>query len=289
MDRRPKLAKFGKMRRLVVLERLTMDYLSKILDQKHHEVAVAKAGATADLMRMRAEKAPKPRGFARALKSKVECGEPAVVAEIKRRTPDKGIICNNFYPSRIAREFESSGATCLAVFTDFQFYQGSAESLKAARAASQLPVLCEDFFIDPYQVIAARAMGADAVLLMLQFLEPEQAMSMCRLAQDFEMDVLAGVCSERDLEIAAQLPTEAVCISNRDYSDYSTDIQRSLELIEKAPQDRLLVSAGGIESPQEVSLIRSTGVNSFIIGEAFLRSGSPGRMLSRFFYPGKLA
>lgn len=268
----------------VKVEEVMPDFLEKILEVKHTEVAAAKSGISPDLMKAKAAKASAPRGFAKAMRSMVENGGPAVIAEIKRASPSKGIISKEFYPSRIAKDYEANGATCLSVLTDTSFFQGSADVLRAARAACSIPVLRKDFIIDPYQIYSSRAIGADAVLLIVRALTDEQALALCNLAQKLGMDVLVEAHDAEEIERALKLPTPLIGINNRNLRTFETDIAVTLDLMDRVPEDRIIVTESGVMTAHDVRTLREAGVQGFLVGEVLMRESSPGSVLKRIFF-----
>lgn len=260
------------------------DFLEKILQVKRQEIATARASVPLEQLRSKAARQDAPRGFARALQEKVAAGGPAVIAEIKKASPSKGLICADFYPARIAKEYEANGAACLSVLTDAEFFQGSAEALKAARAACSLPVLRKDFIIDAYQVFEARAMGADAILLIERILTDTQAADLCGLAKDLGMDVLVETHDEEELARALQLPTPLMGINNRDLKTFQTRIEHTMDILPRIPADRIAVTESGIATRRDVQALQQAGVRAFLVGEAFMREQKPGQALHELFF-----
>ena len=261
-----------------------IDFLEKILQVKRQEIATARASVPLEQLRNKAARQDAPRGFARALQDKVAAGGPAVIAEIKKASPSKGLICADFYPARIAKEYEANGAACLSVLTDAEFFQGSAEALKAARAACALPVLRKDFIIDAYQVYEARAMGADAILLIERILTDTQAADLCGLANELGMDVLVETHDEEELARALQLPTPLMGINNRDLKTFQTRIEHTMDILPRIPADRIAVTESGIATRRDVQALQQAGVRAFLVGEAFMREQKPGQALHELFF-----
>lgn len=261
------------------------DFLEKILQVKRQEIAMARAACPLEQLRNKAARADEPRGFSHCLQEKVAVGAPAVIAEIKKASPSKGVICTDFYPARIAKDYEANGAACLSVLTDEQFFQGSADALKAARAASKLPVLRKDFILDAYQVYESRAMGADAILLIERILSDTQAQDLCGLAQSLGMDVLVETHNEEELERAIRLPTALMGINNRNLVTFETNIDQTLAMMHLIPKAKLAITESGIGTRRDVEKLLHAGVRAFLVGEAFMRERKPGDALRELFFP----
>ncbi len=259
------------------------DILNKILATKREEIAKAQALKSLDAMREEALDQPDCRDFIGNIVDKVDADKPAVIAEIKKASPSKGIIRADFNPAEIAKSYEKGGAACLSVLTDEQYFQGSAAYLKQARAACKLPVLRKDFMIDPYQVYEARAMGADCILLIVAALELAQMRELELTAHNLGMAVLVEVHDADELELALQLETPLLGINNRNLRTFDVTLQTTLDLLEKTPEDRFVVTESGIFTPEDVALMRSHNVNGFLVGEAFMRQDDPGAELTRVF------
>ncbi|MCC7041833.1 MAG: indole-3-glycerol phosphate synthase TrpC [Burkholderiales bacterium] len=259
------------------------DILDRIVAVKAEEVIAAQvAHPYADVV-ARARAAPPARGFERALRAKVADGKPAVIAEIKKASPSKGVLRANFEPSAIAAAYERAGAACLSVLTDKPFFQGAAEYLVAARAACALPALRKEFIVDPYQVAESRALGADAILLIVAALDDAQLASLEAAARDFGMDVLVEVHDGRELERALRLATPLIGINNRNLRTFSVTLDTTFNLLARVPPDRLVVTESGIASRRDVAAMRARGVHSFLVGETFMRAPDPGQALSALF------
>ena len=259
------------------------DILQRILAVKAEEVARAKNAVSPASLRAAARDAAGPRDFVGTLRSKVGNGEPAVIAEIKKASPSKGVLREKFDPAAIAATYAAHGAACLSVLTDTQFFQGDAEFLRQARAACELPVLRKDFMVDPYQVYEARAMGADCVLLIVAALTSERMQELEALARELGMAVLVEAHDEDELDRALELTTPLIGINNRNLRTFETRLEVTLGLLERIPQGRIVVTESGILSPQDVVRMRSHGVNCFLVGEAFMRAPDPGAELARLF------
>jgi indole-3-glycerol phosphate synthase len=259
------------------------DILQRILEVKRDELAAARPKrSAADLQDMaRAQSAP--RGFAAAMRSHVARGNAAVIAEIKKASPSKGVLREQFDPAAIAASYASHGAACLSVLTDVQFFQGHADFLKAARAACALPVIRKDFMIDPYQVVEARAMGADCILLIAACLGDGQMDELERAAAEQGLDVLVEVHDGKELDRALRLATPLVGINNRNLRTFEVTLQTTLDLISQVPPDRLLITESGILVQTDVTKMRSAGVHAFLVGEAFMRAPDPGVALEALF------
>ncbi len=259
------------------------DILKKILATKAEEVAAASAVKSLAAVRAEAEAQPAPRDFAGALQARVAAGKPAVTAEIKKASPSRGVLRADFHPAEIAASYEQHGAACLSVLTDRQYFQGAPEYLQAARTACALPVLRKDFLVDPYQVYEARAMGADAILLIVSALSLAQMQEFEEIACNLGMSVLVEVHDGDELELALQLKTPLVGINNRNLRTFEVSLQNTLDLLPRIPVDRLVVTESGILAPADVSLMRQNAVNAFLVGEAFMRAPEPGEALAALF------
>jgi indole-3-glycerol phosphate synthase len=259
------------------------DILNKILNTKHAEVADAVAHKPLILMRSEAQDAGRPRDFIGAIRAKIAANQPAVIAEIKKASPSKGVIREDFRPAEIAATYAANGAACLSVLTDELYFQGSPEYLKQARAACDIPVLRKDFMIDPYQVYEARAMGADCILLIAAALSLPRMRELETIAHDLGMAVLVEVHDGDELDLALQLETPLVGINNRNLRTFEVTLETTLSLLSRIPADRIVVTESGIFTPQDVALMRSHHVDTFLVGEAFMRQPDPGIELARVF------
>ena len=259
------------------------DILQKILDTKHGEVTAAMEKLPLVMMRNEASNASSPRDFVGAIRAKIAANKPAVIAEIKKASPSKGVIREDFRPAEIAASYEKGGAACLSVLTDEQYFQGNAEYLKQARAACDLPVLRKDFMIAPYQVYEARAMGADCILLIVAALNLARMKELETLANDLGMAVLVEVHDGEELDLALQLDTPLVGINNRNLRTFDVTLDTTLGLLERIPKGRIVVTESGIFTPEDVALMRSHDVHTFLVGEAFMRQPDPGAELARVF------
>ncbi|MBI3529540.1 MAG: indole-3-glycerol phosphate synthase TrpC [Betaproteobacteria bacterium] len=259
------------------------DILEKILAVKRVEVAAAKQKRPLAATRSDAEKADKPRDFLGALRAKISAGMPAVIAEIKKASPSKGVLRADFDPPAIARSYARHGAACLSVLTDIQFFQGHRDYLRQARDASGLPVLRKDFIVDPYQIYEARAMGADCILLIVAALDQDEMVELERIALGLAMAVLVEVHDAHEIDRALGLQTPLFGINNRNLRTFETRLETTLSLLEHIPHERLVVTESGILAPADVALMRSAGVDAFLVGEAFMRAPDPGEALANLF------
>jgi indole-3-glycerol phosphate synthase len=236
-------------------------------------------------MQRMAAAAPPPPGFERSLTSPVNAGQPAVIAEIKRASPSRGLIRADFDPSRIAATYERNGATCLSVLTDREFFGGAAGDLQAAREACALPVLRKDFMVDPYQIHEARSWGADCVLLIMDAVPDAELRNMAVLARELGMDVLVESHDAPQLERAVRLPAGLVGINNRDLRTFETRLETTLDLKHLVPPERLLITESGVAEPQDVKRLEAAGVSAYLVGSAFMSAEDPGKELARLFFP----
>jgi indole-3-glycerol phosphate synthase len=256
------------------------DILTRILDTKQREIAALPPLAE---LQARAAAAPAPRDFVAALRAKIAAGRPAVIAEIKKASPSRGIIRADFRPAAIAPSYEKGGAACLSVLTDRDYFQGAAADLIAARAACALPVLRKDFIIDGRQVWEARAMGADAILLIAAALTLAQMQALEALAGELGMAVLVESHDAAELAAALQLKTPLIGINNRNLRNFETHLETTLDLVPQIAAPRLAITESGILAAEQVALMRQHGVNGFLVGEAFMRAADPGAELARVF------
>ena len=265
------------------------DILERILGVKAAEVAQARVTRSlADLeSEARRTLAPgqslAPRGFARSLRACTESGKSAVIAEVKRASPSKGLLRDPFEPAAIAASYERGGAACLSVLTDEQFFQGAAEHLRQARAACSLPVLRKDFVVDPWQIIEARTWGADCILLIVAALDDQRLRELEACAGDLGMDVLAEVHDAQELERALALHTPLIGVNNRNLRTFEVSLATTIDLLDRIPSNRLVVTESGIRTREAVISLRAAGVDAFLVGEAFMRAPSPGKALEELF------
>jgi indole-3-glycerol phosphate synthase len=259
------------------------DVLPRILATKRREVAEAKAASSAGELERCARAAAPPRDFEGALRSKIAAGLPAVIAEIKRASPSKGLLRADFEPAAIARSYAASGAACLSVLTDREYFQGMPEHLVAARGACSLPVLRKDFIVDPVQIVEARALGADCILLIAAALDVQALQGLERVARDLGMAVLIEVHDAEELDAALHLETRLLGINNRNLRTFETRLETTLALLPEVPADRLVVTESGIGSPADVERMVAAGVGAFLVGETFMRAPDPGQALVALF------
>jgi len=265
------------------------DILQRILEVKAAEVAQARAiRSIADLesaarQTLAPGQALAPRGFAQSLRKRTASGKPAVIAEVKRASPSKGLLRDPFEPAAIAASYQRGGAACLSVLTDEQFFQGAAEHLRQARAACSLPVLRKDFVVDPWQIIEARTWGADCILLIVAALDDQRLHELEACAHDLGMDVLAEVHDAQELDRALALHTPLIGINNRNLRTFEVSLATTIDLLDRIPSDRLVVTESGILAATDVRRMRDAGVNAFLVGEAFMRAADPGTALTDLF------
>jgi len=257
--------------------------LKKILDKKALEVEGLKRRNSLAGWLSLADKADSTRGFVEALSSNVEQSKPAVIAEIKKASPSKGVIREDFDPEDLAISYQRGGAACLSVLTDKDFFQGSVEYLQEARAAVSLPVIRKDFIIDELQVAEARAIGADCILLIVAALEEAKLKDLNQQAQDLGMDVLVEVHDQAELEIALSLPNKLIGINNRNLHTFELSLDTTFGLLPSIPEDRLVITESGILSREDVEAMLNQGVFGFLVGESFMRAQNPGKRLEEFF------
>ena len=259
------------------------DILRKILARKREEIAARAARLPLAELRSRAQAAPPTRGFVSAIRTRIAAGRPAVIAEIKKASPSKGLLRADFNPAEIAQSYERHGATCLSVLTDRDFFQGDDTHLLQARAACALPVLRKDFTVDPYQVYEARAIGADCILLIVAALDDASMRELAALASNVGLDVLVEVHDAGELERALALDTPLIGINNRDLRTFEVRLETTLGLVAQIPKDRIVVTESGIHASADVVRMRQNGVNAFLVGEAFMKVPDPGARLAQLF------
>ncbi|MBS1227925.1 MAG: trpC [Proteobacteria bacterium] len=259
------------------------DILNRILAVKRDEVAAARAAKSLAALREEALAQPAPRDFVGAIRSKIDAGQSAVIAEVKQASPSKGLLRADFNPAQIAADYAAHGAACLSVLTDRQFFKGAPEYLQAARAACTLPVLRKDFLVDPYQIFEARAMGADAVLLIAAALDLAALRDFESIALSLGLAVLVEVHNGDELDLALQLCTPLIGINNRNLRTFEVSLQTTIDLLPKIPDGRIVVTESGILAATDVELMRKNHVNAFLVGEAFMRAASPGQALASLF------
>jgi len=259
------------------------DILEQILATTRREVEAARAALPLAALEKAAAGASPPRGFAAAIRARVTAGQAAVIAEIKRASPSKGLIRADFDPARIAASYEANGATCLSVLTDREYFGGSREDLQAARAACSLPVIRKDFIIDPYQVVEARAWGADCILLIVDAAPDATLAQLETLANSLGMDVLVESHDAGQLQRALGLSTALIGVNNRDLRTFEIRLETTLDLAGRIPEGKILVAESGIATPEDVRRLRSGKVSAYLVGSAFMSAEDPGGELSRLF------
>lgn len=262
----------------------TPTILKKIVERKFQEVAERSALHSLSELQRRADAQTPCRGFVQAMTNALGAGRSAVIAEIKKASPSKGVIRESFDPVSIARSYEEHGASCLSVLTDSDFFQGCEAYLQQARSATALPVIRKDFIVDPYQVVEARAIGADCILLIAACLQDQQMCELDVAAKELGMDVLIEVHNQRELERSLPLANTLVGINNRDLHTFETQLETTYQLLPMIPDDRVVVTESGIHSLDDVAAMRQYGVDAFLVGEAFMRADSPGEKLRELFF-----
>lgn len=261
----------------------TPDILKKIIARKREEIAERSAQVPIDDLKQRIATASPPRGFVNAIKAKLANGQAAVIAEIKKASPSKGLLREDFQPAQIAKSYAQGGAACLSILTDADYFQGHEDYLQQARAACDLPVIRKDFIIDPYQVYEARAINADCILLIVSALDDARMMELSELAHELGMDVLVEVHDAEELQRALKLNIPLMGINNRNLRTFETSLNTTLDLLADIPADRIVVTESGIHTIDDVALMREHQVNAFLVGEAFMRAAEPGEKLSELF------
>lgn len=259
------------------------DILSQIVAVKREEIAAAKQKMSFEAIRADAQSRVLTRDFEGALRRQIAAGRSAVIAEIKKASPSKGLLRADFIPADIAQSYAESGAACLSVLTDRQFFQGQVDYLKQARASCDLPVLRKDFMVDPYQIYESRSIGADCVLLIAACLADGQMAELAAIARSLDMAVLVEVHDSAELARALKLNTPLIGINNRNLRTFEVSLQTTLDLLGQVPADRLVVTESGIQTPADVKKMRDAGVHAFLVGEAFMRADEPGDALAALF------
>lgn len=262
----------------------TPDILIKILERKAEEIAERSPTAPISLLREKAELQSAPRGFIQAIQNKISAKQPAVIAEIKKASPSKGLLRDPFVPVDVAKSYAASGAACLSVLTDKDFFQGDESYLIEARAACELPVIRKDFIVDPYQIYEARAIGADCILLIASALDDAQLSDLTTLTHELGMDVLLEVHDAEEMTRALKTKATLIGVNNRNLRTFETNLQTTLDLMGMVSDDRLLVTESGILTTDDVSMMRNADIHAFLVGEAFMRADDPGEALQRLFY-----
>ena len=257
--------------------------LDKIVAVKLQEITAAPKGKSREVVRPDAESRVLTPDFVGAIRAKVTAGKPAVIAEVKKASPSKGVLREDFIPADIAQSYAEHGAACLSVLTDVQFFQGSVDYQKQARASCQLPVLRKDFMVDAYQIYESRAMGADAILLIAACLDDAQMKDLEAIALGLDMAVLVEVHDQPELERALKLTTPLIGINNRNLKTFDVSLETTLALRAMVPPQRILVTESGIHTREDVLRMGAAGVNAFLVGEAFMRAAEPGEALAQLF------
>ena len=260
------------------------DVLDKIMAHKAEEVAYAKRQLSLADLKVRADDTPDSRGFVSALQASLSNGRSAVIAEVKKASPSKGVIREDFQPAKIAESYQEHGASCLSVLTDIEFFKGSSEYFAQAHQAASLPMLRKDFMLDEYQIFESKAMKADCILLIVAALEDGLMQDMAGRAQELGMDVLVEVHNQSELERGLKLEMPMIGINNRNLRDFSTSLSTTIDLLELIPSDIVVVTESGIHAAADVELMRAHKVNSFLVGEAFMRADEPGKRLAELFF-----
>ena len=259
------------------------DILDRIIEVKRGEVRIAQESVSLEELRLQASTRDS-RDFVGALRAKHAAGKPAIIAEVKKASPSKGVLRENFVPADIAKSYEQGGAACLSVLTDVQFFKGSVAYLEEARAACSLPVLRKDFIVDAYQILEARAMGADCILLIAAVLQPLQMRDLEAYAHSLGLAVLVEVHDRDELEQSLTLKTPLIGVNNRNLRTFETSIETTIGMLDMVPEDRIVVTESGILSRVDVEHLRAMDVQTFLVGEAFMRADDPGTELARMFF-----
>jgi indole-3-glycerol phosphate synthase len=261
----------------------TPDILKKIIKRKFEEIEERSQSVSLDELKQQAAEADAPRGFVAAIEQRLANKEPAVIAEIKKASPSKGVIREDFDPVAIAQSYEQGGATCMSVLTDVDYFQGASQYLIDARRATSLPVIRKDFIVDPYQVYEARAMGADCILIIVAALDDQPMEELVDLAHELGMDVLVEVHDQQELERALKLPIKLLGINNRNLRTFEVSLNTTLELLPMIPRDVIVVTESAIHTQDDVRLMRDNDVHTFLVGESFMRADDPGSKLQELF------
>ena len=266
------------------MQKKTPDILKKILDYKIEYIDDKKSEISLEELKHRSDDSPQRRGFTNSLIKTIANGNPGVIAEIKKASPSKGIICDNFNPDTIAKSYEAAGACCLSVLTDIEFFKGSDEYLKQAHDICNLPILRKDFMIDPYQVYETKVIGADCILIIISALSDMQAQEMVGIATEIGLDILVEVHDREELERGMMLRTPLIGINNRNLHTFETNLDTTLNLLTDVFQDRTVITESGIQTNDHVKLMQKNNVNAFLVGEAFMKSKDPGEELKKMFF-----
>ena len=262
----------------------TPDILVKILNRKREEIKQRSAQISIEALKQQCESADKVRGFIQSIENKINNNQSAVIAEIKKASPSKGLLRENFEPAEIARSYADHGAACLSILTDKDYFQGHEDYLKQARAACELPVIRKDFIIDPYQVYEARAIDADCILLIVSALDDETLHLLFHLAHELQMDVLMEVHDRQEMQRALKTGARLIGINNRNLRTFETSLETTLNMIDMVNENHILVTESGIHTKDDVQLMRDNSINAFLVGEAFMRAENPGEKLAELFF-----
>lgn len=262
----------------------TPDILIKILKTKQEEIAQRSASTDIQALKEAIASASPVRPFVDSIRNSIKNNKPAIIAEIKRASPSKGLIRENFNPEEIAQSYQAGGASCISVLTDQQYFQGSEDYLMAARNACSLPVIRKDFIIDPYQVYEARAINADCILLIVSALTDEKMLELYSLARELRMDVLIEVHDADELHRALQLKPALIGINNRNLRTFETSLDTTIDLLNQIPSEHIVVTESGIHTKENIQLMLDNNVNAFLVGEAFMRANNPGEELKSLFF-----
>jgi len=260
------------------------DILVKILDRKKQEIEERSVNVTIDDLKMKCSHADAVRGFINSIEHKISDGKPAIIAEIKKASPSKGVLREDFKPAEIAKSYAEHGAACLSILTDRDYFQGHEEYLMQARVSCDLPVIRKDFIIDPYQVYEARAISADCILLIVSALDDENLQSLYDLATELGMDVLMEVHDKEEMQRALNTGARLIGINNRNLRNFETSLDTTLSMLDMVTDEHILVTESGIHTQDDVQLMRENNVNAFLVGEAFMRAEDPGEKLAEIFY-----
>ena len=262
----------------------TPDILIQILNRKREEISERSLTVPIDVLMQQSVGADAVRGFIRSIENKINNDQSAVIAEIKKASPSKGLLRENFEPAEIAKSYAAHGAACLSILTDKDYFQGDEDYLQQARAACELPVIRKDFIIDPYQVYEARVINADCILLIVSALDDETLHALFHLAEELQMDVLMEVHDEQEMKRALTTGARLIGINNRNLRTFETSLDTTLKMLDMVDEHHILVTESGIHTRDDVQLMRDNGVHAFLVGEAFMRAESPGEKLAELFF-----
>ncbi|NKB33516.1 MAG: indole-3-glycerol phosphate synthase TrpC [Pseudomonadales bacterium] len=258
--------------------------LEEIIEHKKAEVAAAKSRDSLSDLESQFAGVAATRGFCQALRNKIQAKQPAVIAEIKKASPSKGLIRKDFNPAQHAADYAENGATCLSILTDVKYFQGANDFLQEARAACSIPVIRKDFMIDPYQIAESKVMGADCILLIVAALQQSQLVELAAYANEISIDILVEVHNMEELERALEIDTDIIGINNRNLHTFETSLQTTLDLAETMPAEKLVITESGINTVEDVRAMAANGVFGFLVGETFMRAPHPGEKLTKLFF-----